>query len=731
MRVADREGAAILDSRCYTIHSYGGAPVRISILPITFLSLWGTCFAQPQLPGCEPRPEVQQELREHLNDKSLDKLKFAEQAARRHEVLEGLIARYPGELEPYRRLIDFVRDSETDHYPALQARYKEQAAQKPGDPLALYLAGYVLTGTDTPEAIRLLEAAKAKAPEFAWPALQLANIYSTGKFTDGKKSGAYLSSFFSVCGSSTESRAQWILAKGGDTALQARVAAALRERLAKESDPEILKQYATLWGLEFRSRSTQQHAALRRQVAEDLKRLESANSKPDGDWLAFLRGGYKQSGASEAALTAFDDRILKEFPSSDAAYHVAVARWDKAHKQPEDQQDTAAWTAWTQAYREALKSWIHDYPDNTFLSHAAWFYQISNDMSIAEKEGIAALDHYFKTALDYESPGSSPYLVAADFLVTHKWQPKRALDLLHKAQPMLAAELKQPQGDDLSPDRLDEIERSAVYQQQNLNGLILQAARLANRPAEAQGLHAEVEGAPPKSPKRQSDYWRNRARLAALENRKADALTYYELALKTRLSPPTPWHGRLDDPVSDEARALFKDLGGTDVAWGVWSKPPGTKPQEATEGRWEKPTRQLPTFELADLSGKTWKLATFEGKSVLINIWATWCGPCKTELPHLQKLYETVKDRPGLQILTFNIDEDLGLVEPFMKEKGYTFPVLPAFSFVTTLLDGFAIPQNWIVDPKGAWRWTQIGYGGEPDWIDVMIRRMEEVKKSE
>jgi thiol-disulfide isomerase/thioredoxin len=670
-------------------------------------------------------------LREQLNENSLDKLKFADRSARLHEVLEGLMAKYPRELEPYRRLIDFVHYSEADRYPALQALYKEQAAQKPDDPLALYLAGYVLNGTDTPEAIRLLEAANTKAPEFGWPALQLANIYSTGKFTDGKKSDAYLSAFFAVCSSSTDNRAQWILGKGGDTALQARVAAALRERLAKESDPEILKRYETVWGLEFRSRPPQQHAALRVQVAEDVKRLEAANPKPDGEWLEFLKGGYKQSGADEAALTAIEDRILKEFPSSDAAYGVVATRWRKAHKEPEDQKDTAAWTAWDQAYREALKGWIHDYPDNTFLSRSAWYYAVSSDMSLGEKEGVAAIDHYFKSALDYESPDSSPYTETADFLVAHKWQPKRALDLLHKAQPMQAAELKQQQRDDLTADKQDEHERSVVYYEQNLAGLILQAARLANRPAEAQSLRAAVEGAPPKSPKRQSDYWRNRARLAALENRRADALTYYQLALQTRISPPTPWHGRLDDPVSDEARAVFKELGGTDVAWDVWSKPPGAKPQEATEGRWEKPTRQLPTFELADLSGKTWKLATLEGKSVLINIWATWCGPCNAELPHLQKLYETVKDRPGLQILTFNIDEDLGLVEPFMKEKGYTFPVMPAFSYVTTLLDGFAIPQNWIVDSKGVWRWTQIGYGGEPDWIDVMIQRMEMVKKSD
>lgn len=706
--------------------------MRISAFSILILSLGRACLAQSQLPGCEPRPEVRQALREQLNEQSLQKLKFADQAARQHEVLEGLIAKYPRELEPYRRLIDFVHFNEPDLYPALQARYRDQAAQRTDDALALYLAGYALTGTDTREAIRLLEAARAKAPDFAWPALQLANIYSTGKFTDREKTKSLLGSYFSGCKASTDSRAQWILGKGGDTALQARVASALRERLATESDPELLKGYETVWGLEFRSRPPQEHPALRRQVAEDLKRLESVNSKPDAAWLAFLAKGYKQSGAPEAVLNTLDDRILKEFPSSGEAYGTVYSRWRKAHKEPEDQGDKAAWTAYDQQYREALKGWIHDFPDETFLSRSAWFYEIDDDMSIAEKDGVAAMEHYLKSAVDYDSPDSGPYMNAAEFLVTHKWQPKRALELLHKAQPMLAKELAVSlQRDNLSTDQQDGQERSAIYQRQQFAGLLLRAARLAGRPAEAQSVRAEVESAPPASKKRESDYWSNRARLATLENRKADALAYYQLALETRLTPPTPWHGRIDDPVTEEARAVWKDLGGSDNAWALWSKLPASRPLEATQGRWEKPTKQLPAFDLADLSGKTWKLATLEGKSVLINLWATWCGPCNAELPHLQKLYETVKDRPEVQILTFNIDEDLGLVEPFMKEKGYTFPVLPAFSFVTTLLDGFAIPQNWILDPKGVWRWTQIGYGGEPDWGDAMIQRMQMVKKGE
>ena len=78
----------------------------------------------------------------------------------------------------------------------------------------------------------------------------------------------------------------------------------------------------------------------------------------------------------------------------------------------------------------------------------------------------------------------------------------------------------------------------------------------------------------------------HRARLAVLENRKADGLAFYQLALQTRTTPPAPWHGKLQDNATDEARALWRDTGGTEVAWNIWSNPPASKPQELAEGRW-------------------------------------------------------------------------------------------------------------------------------------------------
>ncbi len=85
-------------------------------------------------------------------------------------------------------------------------------------------------------------------------------------------------------------------------------------------------------------------------------------------------------------------------------------------------------------------------------------------------------------------------------------------------------------------------------------------------------------------------------------------------------------------------------------------------------------------------------MKSLTGKVVLINLWATWCGECIAELPRLQQLYEKAKGRSDIQILTINIDEDLGQVGPFMKEKGYTFPVIPPY--VDNVIPQIGIPQS-------------------------------------
>jgi thiol-disulfide isomerase/thioredoxin len=684
------------------------------------------------LPGCVAPPEIQKTLHDKLETPAFGKLSFLDQEALRRTVLTDLAEKYPREIVPKRRLISIARREEEALHPgsweAFQADYRRQAKEHSDDPLVLDLAAYALSGTDTPESIRLLEAAKMKSPQFVWADLDLAQIYNSGKFADKAKFSEHLTAYWTGCPTSTDGYAQWMLVKDMD--LQTKVAKALRPLLEKATDSDQLKGYTFLWSLEFRTHPPQEHDAVRQQVASDLKRLEGVEPHPDAAWMNFLINGYKQSGASEEAIHAMEDRLMQQYPRSDEAEWITQRRWSDAHKEPTDQKDTAAWTAYRKAHREATEEWIREFPDDTSLARFVMISQEWNDESLSEKDGVAIADAYLAAGERQDQPGWQwSKSQAAEFLLAHKWQPGRVIDLLEQVESMEAKdEAQAAKADNRSADEMKDAEKQNKEMNRSIRSQLLQAAVLAKRPDVVLTLKASIEGNPPEDKKELSSYWLDRARFAVLEGRKADALTYYQEALQTRAKAPSWQQGRLRDDLMDESRALWGQMGGSETAFAVWSKAPSASVVDASEARWEKPTKTLPEFHLADLSGKTWTLTNLKGKIVLINLWATWCGPCKEELPELEKLYEQVKGRSDIQILTFNIDEDEGLVAPYLKKKGYTFPVLPAFSYTVNLLNGYAIPQNWVVDPKGSWQWTQIGYGASDSWSQDMLEKLEAAK---
>jgi thiol-disulfide isomerase/thioredoxin len=684
------------------------------------------------LPGCEAPPELRQALHDKLGTPEFYQLNYEQRTAITEQTLTELIEKYPRELDPYKRLISSARnhqDEQPEKLAALQEKYQKLAADHPGDPLYLYLAALVLKNKNTPESIRLASRAKELAPNFAWPSLYLADLYSQGKTLDKEKSSAQLKQFFALCPASFDGTAQWRLVK--DMELQAKVAPAERSYLESATDPAILKSYATLWGIEFRIHPPQDYPAVRKQVASDLVRLEKANPKPDAAWTSFLIEGYKQSGAPQETITALEDKLLVAYPKSDEALEIVEQRWKDAHKEPEKQDDTAAWKQYQEAYRTAIQQWMHDFPNSYHELVQTAFFATPNDDSVSETSGMAALDAYLKDATEHWGP--QPWMAqnAAGFLLNHHWQPQRALELLGQVQEADAkSDAIATANDNLSEKDLTDQTENRTYRDLDLWKSILLAATRAGKPEAALKLKSAIEAPQPTDKKFASDYWRNRALLAVLEGSKADGLVYYQLALQTRQQPPKYRQGLLKDDLGDEARALWQQMGGSEAAWAAWSKQPQQPTADADTARWEKPKQALPQFSLTDLQGKTWKLTELHGKAVLINLWATWCGPCQGELPHLQKLYDQVKDRSDIQILTFAIDEDPGLLEPYLKKNGYTFPVLPAYSFTVNLLNGYAIPQNWIIDTKGTWLWTQIGYGADDAWQKDMLAKIMSVKDS-
>ncbi len=108
-----------------------------------------------------------------------------------------------------------------------------------------------------------------------------------------------------------------------------------------------------------------------------------------------------------------------------------------------------------------------------------------------------------------------------------------------------------------------------------------------------------------------------------------------------------------------------------------------------------------PTFQLKDVEGKELKLEAFRGKVVLLNFWATWCGPCRAEIPSLVELQKRYKD--GLQVIGLAVDEENeGYVRSFAGTQGINYPVAMGTPDVRIAYGGVgALPTVFVIDTEG------------------------------
>jgi len=117
----------------------------------------------------------------------------------------------------------------------------------------------------------------------------------------------------------------------------------------------------------------------------------------------------------------------------------------------------------------------------------------------------------------------------------------------------------------------------------------------------------------------------------------------------------------------------------------------------------EKPEKALraPDFTLQDLSGKRLSLKDFKGKLVFLNFWATWCIPCRDEMPQMEKLHREFKSQ-GLEIVAVNFREDKQTVKKFVAELGLTFRILlDSDGSVSNEYGAWSLPLSYFVDRKG------------------------------
>ena len=122
------------------------------------------------------------------------------------------------------------------------------------------------------------------------------------------------------------------------------------------------------------------------------------------------------------------------------------------------------------------------------------------------------------------------------------------------------------------------------------------------------------------------------------------------------------------------------------------------------------PSGPAPAFQLASLAGKPVNLAQYKGQVVMINFWATWCVPCRQEMPLLEQMHKKYKPM-GFTMLGVNVEPDSAAAATWLKTTPVTFPILfDTKSEVSKLYAVAGMPSTVIVDRKGNLRWLHRGY---------------------
>ena len=131
-------------------------------------------------------------------------------------------------------------------------------------------------------------------------------------------------------------------------------------------------------------------------------------------------------------------------------------------------------------------------------------------------------------------------------------------------------------------------------------------------------------------------------------------------------------------------------------------------------------SKPVPALQLTDLNGKVWRLTELRGRVVLVNFWASWCEPCRAEMPSLQSLAD--QHRQDLVVLAVNLKESTQTVQQFVQRTGLTLPVLPDPQGVTARAWGVAVfPSTVLIDAQGKVRSV---VQGELDWTGPDAKRL-------
>lgn len=501
---------------------------------------------------------------------------------------------------------------------------------------------------------RLLET----APDSPWVHLTAAEWAANPIGRDPAFGAPHLEEFRRLCPGNTRAFAMLDLVR--DAELLARHVQDLRSQLQSKKRngiPEAdLHLFRAAWPWEKAAAAASGEEAFQKTVRSDLAAIRALKLYHSTEWYSVLRLGYEQMLKDFAPLEALRQEILQNAPKGQLAWWIEEERTRTQPPQGASREEHERWrTAQDAALRDRLQR-FDGQPFTRFSIHQILFAPTAK-LENAEVERLA--DLVLRLQERYPDQGSSwppVELLMADVYAKRKVRLDRVPALVQQGLEEVEYQEKHRRDSDAIPNRA---------------GLMDTIAMTQSRAREVRLRHALATGETEKANAMLADFRRtlertkptnDAAQSAAMWRR--DHSVYLELAKLAGLTP---------SPVAE-------------------LMPPNPERGERFP---------VAEFEAKDLSGRTWRLADLKGKVAYVNIWTTWCGPCRAEMPGIQKLHELWKDRKDRMVLTVSADLHEALAREFLRDYKYTFPVLHGTAVAEKFFPPIAFPQNWLIDPEG------------------------------
>lgn len=666
-------------------------------------------------PVCEPAPVIEAILQKADQPHDLRR-SLADHRASIRAIFDAGLKAHRDDPFLLAAKLEFELGRQGENRPALAADAEKLTREQPRNPHRLYLAALANYSLRTPRSLELLETLRAIHTAHGPAMLLEARIRASKQFRSLEGMQAALVRYQETCPQALAALPE--LAFTEDVPFVKAHASKLRRQLAGRAGLLSVRGYPALWQMERVTHRSDEMASVKQNWQSDVSRLLGPGFTPGVSWMnALWSASFLTETPIEKLAPGYVEAFAKHFPNAWPSPSIEIESIRKLGATPE---------AFTQ-----LRAMAARFPASTgMVSH--WISMARN----AKDDGSALVEAYqaMKSAMELD-PDS--YLTSPPFQITMAEDlVKRGLrfDLVPSfvIAGISAGEraLSKESVTDLFPNA--EAGRQKMHDAWYLYGYypLIEAYAAQKKYAEARDILSQTQrildrmrpepAASPEDKARfarfEAGFWRVKGLLAEKQEKKFDALIAYRNALAS-YGPRSPREDERD-AVYATARQLAKDLGASVEGWTDWDAKqplPNVRAGHGGGNAWLQLAARRPSLQITDMRGRTFTPHQLAKTKTFVNVWATWCLPCRAELPYLEKLAARYKDRHDIAFVALNVDEEESLVQPFLKSFQFTFHPAMAYSFAYDFLPVFGVPANYIIADKTIYF---EGKGREDEWVE-------------